>query len=353
MTNIKIQSLIAKPDITLSEALRRMDNIDRKLLIIADASYTFLGLLSIGDIQRAIIADAAIDAPALKFIRANIRIASDQDDNVEVKKQILQFRLEYMPILDQNKKVIDVIFWEDVVSPNTESDSPQLNLPVVIMAGGFGTRLRPLTNILPKPLLPYGDSTILENIIGRFQKFGCNHFHVSVNYKADLIQFYFDSLGEKEYNVSLFTEDKPLGTAGSLGLLQNKLSTPFFVSNCDILIDQDYSAIYDYHKEHNNELTLVASLKQYNIPYGTLESGANGELISLKEKPELTFMINCGMYLLEPHLLKEIPEDTFFHITHLIEQIKNRGGKVGVFPVSEKSWVDIGEWPLYSKVLFQ
>jgi NDP-sugar pyrophosphorylase family protein len=174
-----------------------------------------------------------------------------------------------------------------------------------------------------------------------------------VNYKADLIQFYLDSLGEKDYHVNLFNEDKPLGTAGSLGLLQEQLTTPFFVSNCDILIDQDYSAVYDYHKTHRNELTLVASLKQYNIPYGTLESGVNGELISLKEKPELTFMINCGMYLLEPHLLKEIPENTFFHITHLIEKIKERDGKVGVFPISEKSWIDIGEWPLYSKFLFQ
>jgi dTDP-glucose pyrophosphorylase len=349
----KIVALLTAPDINLSAALKKMDEVGHKLLIIANESNSFLGLLSIGDIQRAIIADAALDSVGLNFVRNNLRIATVDDDIIEIKKQMVQYRLEYMPILDQDRKVIDVIFWEDILNPNSESESPQIKLPVVIMAGGFGTRLRPLTNILPKPLLPYGESTILENIIGRFQKFGCTDFHVSVNYKADLIQFYLDSLGEKEYNVSLFTEDKPLGTAGSLGLLQNKLSTPFFVSNCDILIDQDYSAIYDYHKEHNNELTLVASLKQYNIPYGTLESGVNGELLSLKEKPELTFMINCGMYLLEPHLLKEIPEDTFFHITHLIEQIKNRGGKVGVFPVSEKSWVDIGEWPLYSKVLFQ
>lgn len=351
--DIKIKKLIVSPDISLSSALRKMDEIGHKLLIIADETLSFHGLLSIGDIQRAIIADAGLHSPASQFVRKKLRIAKSTDNVDNIKKQILRYRLEYMPVLNPDEKVVDVIFWEDIIASETVEVNNQIGLPVVIMAGGFGTRLRPLTNILPKPLLPYGDTTILENIIERFRKFGCTDFHISVNYKADLIQFYLDSLGEKDYRVNLFTEDKPLGTAGSLGLLQNQLSTPFFVSNCDILIDQDYSAVYDYHKKHRNELTLVASLKQYNIPYGTLESGVNGELLSLKEKPELTFMINCGMYLLEPHLLKEIPEDTFFHITHLIEKIKERDGKVGVFPISEKSWIDIGEWPLYSKVLFQ
>jgi dTDP-glucose pyrophosphorylase len=349
----KIKRLFVSPEISLSAALKRMDEIGHKLLIIADDTYLFYGLLSIGDIQRAIIADAPLDSPSLKFVRKNLRVANDQDDLAKIKKQIFRYRLEYMPILDRGQRIVDVIFWEDIVAPDTPEVYTQINLPVVIMAGGFGTRLRPLTHILPKPLLPYGETTILENIIERFKKFGCTDFHISVNYKAELIQFYLDSLGEKDYDVNLFSENKPLGTAGSLGLLQDRLTTPFFVSNCDILIDQDYSAVYDYHKKHHNELTLVASLKQYNIPYGTLESGVNGELLSLKEKPELTFMINCGMYLLEPHLLKEIPEDTFFHITHLIEKIKEREGKVGVFPISEKSWIDIGEWPLYSKVLFQ
>ena len=349
----RIQKLIVSPDTSLSAALRKMDEIGHKLLIIADEQLFFYGLLSIGDIQRAIIADAGLQSPAIQFVRKSLRVAKSTDNVENLKKQILRYRLEYMPVLDPDNKILDVIFWEDIVAPDTPEVFKQINLPVVIMAGGFGTRLRPLTHILPKPLLPYGETTILENIIERFRKFGCSDFHISVNYKADLIQFYLDSLGEKNYNVSLFTEDKPLGTAGSLGLLKDELTTPFFVSNCDILIDQDYSEVYKYHKENKNELTLLASLKQYNIPYGTLESGVNGELLSLKEKPELTFMINCGMYLLEPHLLNEIPEDTFFHITHLIEKIKERDGRVGVFPISEKSWVDIGEWPLYSKVLFQ
>jgi NDP-sugar pyrophosphorylase family protein len=130
------------------------------------------------------------------------------------------------------------------------------------------------------------------------------------------------------------------------------LKSTFFVSNCDILIDEDYSAIYKYHVENKNELTIVASLKSYHIPYGTIESGEDGQLTSLTEKPQLDFMINCGMYILEPHLLDEIPVNKFFHLTDLIEKICDRNGKVGVFPISEKSWIDIGEWASYSKILF-
>ncbi len=143
--------------------------------------------------------------------------------------------------------------------------------------------------------------------------------------------------------------EEPLGTAGSLYLLKGKINNTFFISNCDIIIEEDYGEIYNYHKKNQNELTIVAALKHYAIPYGTLETGDNGILQKLHEKPELVFKINSGMYILEPHLLKEIPENKIFHITKLIENIKKRGGKVGVFPVSENSWKDIGEWSAYLK----
>jgi len=180
----------------------------------------------------------------------------------------------------------------------------------------------------------------------RFISAGCMRFFLSLNYKADMIKYYLSNLSHP-YDVSYFEEDIPLGTAGSLFLLKNKISSSFFISNCDIIIDQNIIDIYDYHKENKNEMTVVGSLKHLKIPYGTIETGSNGLLLSLKEKPELTFFINSGMYLLEPELLEEIPDNTFFHITDLIETIKARNGKVGVFPVSENSWHDVGEWKEY------
>lgn len=345
--NLKIQETLP-----ISSALKKMDEVGHKLLIVINSDDIFMGLISIGDIQRAIIANKSMDLAVKEILRKELIVSRSTDDPEAIRILMLKFRLEYMPLLSEDNRVCKVIFWQDIIGEDIElSREVALNIPVVIMAGGFGTRLKPLTNILPKPLLPYGDSTILENIIKRFRKYGCYDFHLSVNYKADLIQYYFDTLENKEYNISLFKENEPLGTAGSLGLLKGKLKSTFFVSNCDIIVNQDYSEVFKYHKSQNNELTLVASLKHYNIPYGTLESGVNGELLSLKEKPQLTFMINCGLYILEAHLLEEIPEGTFFHITDLIEKIKQRGGKVGVFPISEKSWIDIGEWQFYSKVL--
>ena len=220
----------------------------------------------------------------------------------------------------------------------------------VIMAGGFGTRLKPLTNVLPKPLIPIGEKTIIEDIFERFYNHGCSQFYISVNYKADLIEYYLKKQNLAAYQLNFFSEQNPMGTAGSLSLLKGKIDQTFFVSNCDIIIDQDYSEILDYHRSNNNEITIVAALKHFPIAYGTIETGDNGKLLNLLEKPELTYKINSGMYILEPHLIEQIPTDSFFHITQLIEIVQKRKGKVGVFPVSEKSWTDVGSWSEYLKL---
>jgi len=164
-----------------------------------------------------------------------------------------------------------------------------------------------------------------------------------------MVQFYFDQLKNKDYSIDFFKEDKPLGTAGSLQLLKGKINSTFFVSNCDILIDDEYEEIYNYHKNNSNELTIVSALKHYPIPYGTLETGKNGLLKKIMEKPELNFQINTGFYIVEPHLLNDIPDNEFFHITHLMEKVLKRKGQVGVYPVSEGSWKDIGVWDEYLK----
>jgi NDP-sugar pyrophosphorylase family protein len=199
---------------------------------------------------------------------------------------------------------------------------------------------------LPKPLIPLHEKSIIEEIIERFGEHGCQDFLISVNYKAALIEYYLKSQN-LNFNLKFFNEEQPMGTAGSLSLLKGKINETFFVSNCDILIEQDYSEILDFHQVNKNEITIVAALKHYPIAYGTIETGENGRLLKLVEKPELTFKINSGMYILEPHLLNEIPENLFFHITNLIEEILKRKGNIGVFPVSEKSWKDIGSWEEY------
>lgn len=329
------------------EAMRYMDDIDRKLLIIAENN-KFIGLVSVGDLQRAIIADIPLETKVTAIIRDNIRVASPENSFEEIKELMIKYRMELLPVIGNDHQISKIYFWEDIFSESKPSPKNLFDLPIIIMAGGFGTRLKPLTNVLPKPLIPFGETTILEQIFKRFADHGSNRFHISVNYKAELIEFYLKDQ-KLPYQIDYFKEDKPMGTAGSLHLLKDSINETFFVSNCDIIVEQDYSEILAYHKENNNEITIVAALKHYSIPYGTIETTENGELVSLSEKPELTFKINSGMYILEPHLLNEIPEDDFYHITHLIDSIRKRNGKVGVFPVSEKSWIDIGQWDEYLK----
>lgn len=342
-----LKNRIIQHNVTLLEAFKKMDELDKKLLIVLRDN-KFNGLLSAGDIQRAIIQNKSLETQVADVLRKNIRIAKPEDSLETIRQMMFDFRMELCPVVNSNNEIVEIHFWEDVFGGHRLQPKKQFSLPVVIMAGGIGSRLKPLTNVLPKPLIPIGEKTIIENIFERFSRHGCNDFYISVNYKAELIEYYIKSQN-LPYRIEYFKEDKPMGTAGSLSLLKEKITNTFFVSNCDIIIEQDYSELLDYHRDNKNEITIVAALKNYSIPYGTIKSSENGKLVSLKEKPELTFKINSGMYILEPQMLNEIPDNQFYHITHLIEKIQQKGGNIGVFPVSEKSWKDIGEWGEYLK----
>ena len=345
---IKNERIILSPKINLIDALKKMDNLGCKLLIVMEKQ-KFKGLISIGDIQRAIIKKIPLESSINLILRNDIEVAKTSDSKNTIKNKIFQLRAELMPVIDEDRNLKAIYLWEDFFPNVSKKVYSNIELPVVLMAGGKGERLRPLTNILPKPLIPVGDKTIIEEIIERFQKIGSKDFYLSIFYKADMIKYYFDELKNKEYNVNFILEKKPLGTGGSLHLLKNKINSPFFVTNCDILIDQDYSEIYDFHTKNCNEITIVSAVNLLKIPYGIINRNQDGDLLSMSEKPEMTFEINSGMYILEPHLISEIPINEFFHITQLIEKVKQRNGKIGIFPVTEKSWVDIGDWKKYIK----
>lgn len=342
-----IQELSIDVNTTMLEALSKMDALDKKLLIVMENN-EFNSLVSIGDIQRAIIANQPFDSAIKTILRKKIAVGKTSDSKDQIKKVMLTYRTEFMPILDDNGKLADIIFWEEIhKSDVVEVEQGLTGTPVIIMAGGKGTRLKPITNIIPKPLIPLGDKPMIELIVDQFHKHGATDFHFSINYKGEWIRRYFDDLKDRKYDIEYFEETKALGTAGSLFMLKDKIDKTFFVSNCDILIDQDYNEVMKYHKDNENELTIVAAIKKYSIPYGILETTNNGLLENIKEKPELVYQINSGVYILEPEVINEVPENEFYNITDLIEKIMNRGGRVGVWPVSEKSWLDIGDWNEY------
>lgn len=347
----RIESKIIDAKQSIIQTMKLMDEKLTKSLLVFSGE-KFLGIITNGDLQRAIIANFSFDTPVKDIIdNKSKKYALVEDDRDSIKEWMRQKRAEFMPVLDESGNLLDVIFWDEVLNDvSNEDNRPKIDIPVVIMAGGKGTRLKPITNVLPKPLVPIGDKTILEVIMDQFEGIGCQKFYMSVNYKADMIKYYLGQLSH-HYDVDFFQEEKPMGTIGSVSLLKGKISTPFFVSNCDSINEQDYRDVWDYHLSNNNDMTMVTMVKSFRIPYGVIETGANGLMVALKEKPEQTYQVNTGVYILNPDLIDEIPERAFFHITQLMEKVQSRGGRVGCFPVSEQSWKDMGEWPEYLRMI--
>ncbi|MAJ81815.1 MAG: mannose-1-phosphate guanylyltransferase [Legionellales bacterium] len=227
---------------------------------------------------------------------------------------------------------------------------PKIEATVVIVAGGQGTRLKPFTSVLPKPLMPIHDKPVIKHIIDRFYEYDIDDYWVTINHKSNIMKAYFKEL-ETEYCIKTVAESKPLGTAGSLRLMHGRIQTPFFVSNCDVLIQSDYADLLNFHISRKCDLTIVAAIKHYILPYGDCEIGNDGMLKSIKEKPEYDFLVNTGFYVMNPSVLTLIPENTYYNMDQLIRDMKSKGKVVGVYPIDDKSWVDIGQWDEYKKAL--
>lgn len=345
----KISNRVIGVKETIINAMKKMDKEGVKLLFVFEND-RFLGILTIGDIQRAIIRNVDMNAMVLSILDKNKIYAKVSESLDVIKKKMYELRAECMPLVDEANNLLDVYFWNDMFDGKKEGRLDKIDVPVVIMAGGLGTRLKPITNVIPKPLIPINEKTILETIIDQFEKIGCSKYYLSVNYKSEIIEYYLAHL-DKNHDITFLKEDKPLGTIGSVSLLKGKIDKPFFVSNCDIIVDQDYRDVFDYHVNNKNDITIVTAIKSFHIPYGVIETGENGLMKGISEKPDMSYMINTGVYILEPQLINEIPENTFYHITDLIEKVRKNGGRVGCFPVSEKSWTDIGDWNEYLKII--
>lgn len=345
----KILEILLSPEDTIKHALKRMDDAGSKVAFVAGADRTLIGALSDGDIRRWILKGGQISAKVPLVMGRNPRYLPEGYNQGMAKKLVVDERLECVPIVDVRKRITGAVWWFDFFKEKAQKVN-KLDLPVVIMAGGRGTRLAPITNILPKPLMPIGDKPITQHIVERFARYGCQKVYFSVNFKAKLIKAFFSDL-EGDYDFEFIEEPKPLGTAGSLYLLKPKVKKTFFLTNCDVLVDADYADISKFHQESGNAITIVGSMKHFTIPYGTCEIAKGGELLAVREKPEFDFLVNTGMYMMEPSALKLITNQTFMHMTELIARCMQKGVKIGVYPISEKSWVDTGQWEQLQETL--
>lgn len=246
--------------------------------------------------------------------------------------------IDAVPLLDKEGRIACVVFQNEA---DNILGNVHVKAPVVIMAGGAGTRLYPYTKILPKPLIPVGEKPILEHVIERFADFGCTDFTLVLNHKKNMVKSYFADT-DHAYALQYAEETKPLGTGGGLCLLKGQVDETFFLTNCDNLIDADYADLMRTHKENGNAITVVCAEKHFTIPYGVVEVSGDACLSAFSEKPKMDFLTNAGMYVVEPEVLSAIEDDTFQGFPDIIMCCKANGGRVGVYTVSEDCWMDMG-----------
>lgn len=329
--------------ITVVDAMQLIDNNAKGILFLVDENRKLIGVITDGDIRRWLIKTGDLHANVEQFMNRNPKSIVKKDLGT-AKEYMSKLSITALPIVTNDGILNDVIFHDETDTQYREHlDTTLKEVKVVVMAGGKGTRLYPYTKILPKPLIPIGDIPIMERILDAFREYGIKSFYATVNYKKNMIKSYFSEIS-KDYEITYVEEDKPLGTGGSLRLIDEKLDEPFIVTNCDILIDANYGKLYRHHIESDNEITVVCALKNLVVPYGVVDTSENGLISAMKEKPKLSYLVNTGMYVLNPELVKEIPENEFYHMTDLINKLLKEKRKVGMYPVSEDAFLDMGEF---------
>ena len=317
----------------IKEAMKRIDSIKPKILFVAENN-KLIGALTDGDVRRYLLGGGNVEDTVEKACNKNLKkIAYSKEEAINM----LDKSFIAIPIIDKDKNIIEIYIGKRYESNNKK----KLNVPVVINAGGKGTRLDPFTKILPKPLIPVGDLPILEHIMRRYEEYGCDKFSIIVNYKKQLIKSYFKEI-DRNYNINWIDENEPLGTGGGLSLLKNKLKETFFFITCDSLILEDYDKILKFHKKNKNDITMVCALKNITIPYGVVNTNSKDELTSIDEKPEFSFLTNTAMYAVEPSVLKDLKKNEKIDFPDFIRKEKEKGKKIGVYGLPEDEWLDMG-----------
>ena len=334
--NVDLSCYIVSEETTIVDTMKIINAGENAVAFVCHGM-KLVAAVSDGDVRRYIIAGGDVNRPIKEVANYNpvsVLYTEEVDYNELMREKVITA----LPIVDTQGNIVDIRF----LSKRYKNKKP-LSLPVVIMAGGKGSRLKPYTEILPKPLIPIGNKTITEHIMARFEEYQCHHFDMIINYKKNFIKSYFQD-SDTSYDISFIEEPEFWGTAGGLKLVEDKYNSTFFVTNCDVLIEADYKAIYDYHKENHNLITLICARKKVIIPYGTVDvDETTGCVKALLEKPTFEYNTNTGLYLVEPEFLEKIPSQTKIDITDVIEQCLHDGNRVGTYLISENDWWDMGQ----------
>jgi len=347
LNHAKLQSLFISPDQSIRVAMNCIDRGSCGIALVVDLERRLLGTITDGDVRRAVLAGTDLESPISVILVKKISTqypkpvtARPETDRKALMALMHEHVLRQIPILDNDGKVVDIVMLDDLIP------TQDLQLQAVIMAGGLGTRLRPFTDDLPKPMLPVGGKPLMELMIEQLRQVGIRRVNVTTHYKPEIISNHFGDGSSFGVELNYVNEDTPLGTGGALGLIDVP-AEPMLVINGDILTQVDFRAMLAYHQENRADMTVAVRQYDIKVPYGVVECEGS-RVCTLKEKPQMHFLVNAGVYLLEPSVYEFIPNGEHFNMTDLIQWLLDSDRIVVSFPIFEY-WLDIGQLTDYEQ----
>ena len=349
MPSKDISLLFVRADYSVRQVMECIDRNRLGIALVVDEQTKLLGTITDGDLRRAVLSSVSIEASVVHLLGHKTSsaprkpVAASCEAPREILIQLMRDEaVRHVPLLNDLQQVVGMVTFDELV--------PEENvmMQAVIMAGGFGSRLRPLTEDMPKPMLLLGDKPLLERTIAQLQQAGIRRVSITTHFRPEKITEYFGDGKSFGVELNYVNEQSPLGTAGALGLMKLN-GDPLLVINGDILTDVDFRAMSAYHREHRADMTVAVRAYEVQVPYGVVECDGS-RVTRLEEKPKLQFFVNAGIYMLEPHVHASIPHEKHFDMTELIQSLIERNGTVVSFPVREY-WLDIGQHSDYKRAI--
>ena len=335
------KEILIQKDATIHEAIKKIDSASLQIVLVVDDELRLLGTVTDGDIRRGILKGLPYEEPVVKVMNSSPITTIQNVSKEETLKLMQGQQVTRIPILDGKGQVVGIEILGELLKPKSKENI------VVLMAGGMGTRLKPLTNHCPKPMLEVKGKPILEIILNNFIDYGFKKFHISVNYKAEVIENYFGDGSKWGVEICYIREEQKMGTVGSLSLLSEKPKESLIVMNGDLLTNINLEQLLDFHAKSKSSATLCVRDYVFQIPFGAVEI-KDHKILEIKEKPEQHFFVNAGIYVFEPNLLGLIPKGVYYDMDVLVQKIIETEGGCSAFPVREY-WLDIGHVDDYNK----
>lgn len=336
-----IEDIIVKETTSIKEVLQIIDKSSKQLAIVVDKNKKLLGTISDGDIRRALLKNMSLSESVKNIYFKDPTVANINNSKEEIINICRVKKIHQIPVVDDNGNLIGIEILDELISKEEKINK------VILMVGGLGTRLRPLTENTPKPMLKVGNKPILQTIVEKFAEYGYTNIIMCVNYKSDIIQDYFKDGKELGVNIEYILEEQRMGTAGALSLLKDKPNEPFFVMNGDLLTNVNFEHLHNYHLATNSMATMCVREYDFQVPYGVVNI-KDSKIISIEEKPTHKFFVSAGIYMLNSEVLNYIPQNEFYDMPTLFEKLISLNQNTVSFPIREY-WLDIGRMEEYKK----